>query len=41
VTGVYAHGLAGDLMVKRKGQMGLVASDLLEGLGEVWVRWGR
>jgi NAD(P)H-hydrate epimerase len=41
VTGVYAHGLAGDLMVKRKGQMGLIASDLLEGLGEVWVRWGR
>ncbi|MBL8953669.1 MAG: NAD(P)H-hydrate dehydratase [Myxococcaceae bacterium] len=41
VTGVYAHGLAGDVMAKKKGQMGLVASDLLDGLGEVWVRWGR
>ncbi len=41
VTGVYAHGLAGDLVSKRTGQMGLVASDLLDGLGEVWVRWGR
>ncbi len=41
VTGVYAHGLAGDLMVKRTGQMGLIAGDLLDGLGEVWVRWGR
>jgi NAD(P)H-hydrate epimerase len=41
VTGVFAHGLAADLMVKRTGQMGLVASDLFEGLGQVWVRWGR
>lgn len=41
VTGVYAHGLAGDLVAKRKGLMGLIASDLLVGLGEVWVRWGR
>ncbi len=39
VTGVYAHGLAADLVVKRTGLMGLVASDLLEGLGQVWVRW--
>ncbi len=41
VTGVYAHGLAGDVVAQRRGRMGLVASDLLEGLGEVWVRWGR
>ena len=33
--------LAGDLVAARKGRMGLVASDLLDGLGEVWVRWGR
>ncbi|MHB8876114.1 MAG: NAD(P)H-hydrate dehydratase [Myxococcaceae bacterium] len=39
VTGVYAHGLAGDLAAGRSGMMGLVASDLLAGLGEVWVRW--
>jgi NAD(P)H-hydrate epimerase len=39
VTGVYAHGLAGDLVAKRRGMMGLAASDLLDGLGEVWVRW--
>jgi len=41
VTGVYAHGLAGDLVAKRAGKMGLIASDLFEGLGEVWVRWER
>lgn len=41
VTGCFAHGLAGDLAVKRRGQAGLMASDLLDGLGEVWVRWGR
>lgn len=41
VTGVYAHGLAGDLVASQRGQMGLVASDLLDGLGEVWVRWQR
>ena len=41
VTGCYAHGLAGDLVLARTGKMGLMASDLLDGLGEVWVRWGR
>jgi hydroxyethylthiazole kinase-like uncharacterized protein yjeF len=41
VTGCYAHGLAGDLVASRRGKMGLMASDLLEGLGEVWVRWDR
>lgn len=41
VTGVYAHGLAGDLAVLKRGRMGLVASDLFDGLGEVWTRWGR
>ncbi len=41
ITGCFAHGLAGDLVMSRRGKMGLMASDLLEGLGEVWVRWNR
>jgi NAD(P)H-hydrate epimerase len=41
VVGVFAHGLAGDLVSARTGMAGLVASDLFEGLQQVWVRWGR
>ncbi len=41
LTGVYAHGLAGDLAAARSGRLGLIAGDLLHGLGEVWVRWNR
>jgi NAD(P)H-hydrate epimerase len=41
VVGVFAHGFSGDLMTKRRGRVGLIASDLLEGLGDVWVRWQR
>lgn len=37
----YAHGLAGDLAAARTGQLGLMASDVLEALCEVWRRWGR
>ncbi len=38
---VYAHGLAGDLEEEWRGQLGLVASDLLSGLTSVWARWNR
>jgi ADP-dependent NAD(P)H-hydrate dehydratase / NAD(P)H-hydrate epimerase len=37
----YAHGLAGDLAVRRTGKLGLLASDVGEALGEVWTRWER
>ena len=40
-TAVYAHGLAGDLEEELRGQLGLVASDLLSGLSSVWARWNR
>ena len=41
LAGVYAHGLAGDLGAAKVGQQGLIASDLLGGLCEVWARWRR
>jgi ADP-dependent NAD(P)H-hydrate dehydratase / NAD(P)H-hydrate epimerase len=40
-TAVYAHGLAGDLEQEWRGDLGLVASDLLAGLTSVWARWNR
>jgi NAD(P)H-hydrate epimerase len=41
-TAVYAHGLAGDLVAARRGQLGLIAGDLVEqGLCDLWVRWSR
>jgi len=38
---VYVHGAAGDRMAARTGLAGLVASDLLEGIREVWASWSR
>jgi len=40
-VGVLAHGLAGDAAARRWGQLGLVASDLIAALGEVWTGWNR
>jgi len=40
-TAVYAHGLAGDLEEEWRGQLGLIASDLIVGLTAVWARWNR
>lgn len=41
ISGVYAHGLAGDLAAKRCGQLGLMATDVVDSLKDVWVRWNR
>jgi ADP-dependent NAD(P)H-hydrate dehydratase / NAD(P)H-hydrate epimerase len=40
-VGAFAHGLAADLMVQRTGHMGLIASDIVRGLPQVWTRWNR
>jgi NAD(P)H-hydrate epimerase len=37
----WVHGRAGDLVARRLGQRGLLASDVGEALGEVWAEWGR
>ena len=39
-SAVYVHGLAGDRVRARRGQMGMVATDLLDGIAEVWATWG-
>lgn len=41
VVGAWAHGAAGDVAASRRGLLGLVASDLIEHLGDVWTRWNR
>ncbi|MFL5353731.1 NAD(P)H-hydrate dehydratase [Archangium sp.] len=40
-TAVYAHGLSADLMVARRGRIGLIATDVAKGLCNVWTRWNR
>ncbi|HVE84585.1 MAG TPA: NAD(P)H-hydrate dehydratase, partial [Myxococcales bacterium] len=41
LVGTYVHGLAGDRAARRTGKMGLIASDLLDGLQQVWAEWDR
>jgi hydroxyethylthiazole kinase-like uncharacterized protein yjeF len=36
---VYVHGRAADLQVKLRGERGLVASDVAEGIAAVWAEW--
>ena len=36
VLGVYVHGLAGDIAAKKFGQISLIASDVIESLGEAF-----
>ncbi len=40
-TAVYAHGLSADLMVARRGRLGLIATDVAKGMCNVWTRWNR
>lgn len=40
VLGVHAHGLAGDVAAESRGQMGMVASDLIDALPIAWERLG-
>jgi ADP-dependent NAD(P)H-hydrate dehydratase len=38
VLGVYIHGLAGDIAVEKVGETSLIASDIIECLGEAFIR---
>jgi NAD(P)H-hydrate epimerase len=38
---VYIHGLAGDIAEQKKGQLGLVASDVVDSFADVWTQWHR
>ena len=40
-VGAFVHGRAGDLAARRFGERGLVAGDLGEVIGTVWVEWRR
>ena len=40
-AGAWIHGRAGDLAAARLGERGLLASDVAEAIGAVWVEWKR
>jgi NAD(P)H-hydrate epimerase len=40
VLGVYVHGLAGDIAAKKTGQISLIATDIIEALGEAFKKTG-
>jgi NAD(P)H-hydrate epimerase len=40
VLGVYAHGAAGDAVAARRGEMGLLAGDLIDELPPTFLRLG-
>jgi hydroxyethylthiazole kinase-like uncharacterized protein yjeF len=40
-SGAYVHGLAGDRLVPRRGQRGLLASELPEEVASIWADWKR
>lgn len=41
LVGVWVHGAAGDVAKSHRGERGMIASDVLDGIGEVWRRWQR
>jgi NAD(P)H-hydrate epimerase len=36
VLGVYVHGLAGDIAVKKTGQISLIATDIIDAIGKAF-----
>lgn len=40
VLGVYVHGLAGDIAAKKTGQISLIATDIIDALGEAFKKTG-
>jgi NAD(P)H-hydrate epimerase len=38
VLGVYIHGLAGDIAAEKVGQVSLIATDIIDALGEAFLR---
>ncbi len=40
-VGTFVHGLAGDFAAEQHGQRGMVASDIVNCLSKVWLRWNR
>jgi NAD(P)H-hydrate epimerase len=40
-AGAWIHGRAGDVARARFGERGMLAGDLADALGQVWVEWGR